>query len=111
MADQVTSSLPACIQVPGGLAVSPVQKGHRRGIKVDGVQLFTAVRIVTGVAGSALVIVEMSVVIGKVGEHVEAGDVGVVVVAFEAELLAIHAASTAGDRRVLGLSIEDMQAR
>lgn len=110
MTNQVTASLPDAIQVPRGLAVPPIQEGHRRSIKVDEMQLLTAMGVVTGIAGGAPVVVQMSAMIGEIGGAVETGDVGIIVVAVEADLLAVNAASAAGHGRVLGLPAEDVQA-
>jgi len=105
-----TSPVPGWIVIPGGLAVSPSQEGHRCGIEVDQVELLAAMCIVTGIAGNPTVF-HVLPVFTKVREIILPSHISLIIVTFEAEFLAVYnkIATAEIDSRIICAAIQDVQ--
>ena len=88
MTYQVATSL--CISrgsVPSRLAVGPIRKSYHGRIKIDEMQLFACMAVVTGVTGGPPIFIHMFLVFFKITGLNFSGNVGLVTMADETNFL------------------------
>ena len=109
VAGHITTGLTGGVDIPGALAVSAVEEGHRSTVEVKQMELLTTVAIVTGIAGYAPVSIKMVRVGIKISVVVLTGHVGFIIMAIEAKFLIRHSVIAAVNRGIIGLSGEQVK--
>ena len=86
MAAKVTSR-PARgrVIIPCSLTVPAVDEGHGGGVEIDQVQLFTAMRVVAGVAGRSPIIVQVFLMVFEIGIVALSQHIDIVTVAIKTD--------------------------